>query len=103
MKYSLNRSLVAGLTFLLSLLPQQVAVAEHGGEPDSLPLEELRVFAEVFGRIKQDYVEPVSDKKLLNLAEWARNDIGDYNRIGKNARFFDPQPQRPDIVKWLNK
>ncbi len=68
MKYSLNRSLVAGLTFLLSLLPQQVAVAEHGGEPDSLPLEELRVFAEVFGRIKQDYVEPVSDKKLLNLA-----------------------------------
>jgi arylsulfatase A-like enzyme len=39
-------------------------------------------------------------KKLLELAEWARNDIGDYNRIGKNARFFDPQPPRPDVAKW---
>ncbi len=26
---------------------------------------------------------------LLELAEWARNDIGDYNRIGENARFSD--------------
>ncbi|GGY02428.1 S41 family peptidase [Paludibacterium paludis] len=33
-----------------------------------LPLNELRTFAEVFGRIKQDYVEPVNDKKLINDA-----------------------------------
>ena len=33
-----------------------------------LPLDELRVFAEVFGRIKQDYVEPVDDKRLLRDA-----------------------------------
>ncbi|WP_028536999.1 S41 family peptidase [Paludibacterium yongneupense] len=33
-----------------------------------LPLNELRTFAEVFGRIKQDYVEPVEDKKLINDA-----------------------------------
>ena len=31
-------------------------------------------------------------KDLLALAESAREDIGDYNRIGKGARFFDPQP-----------
>ena len=30
-----------------------------------LPIEELRAFTEVFGRIKSDYVEPVSDKKLI--------------------------------------
>lgn len=32
--------------------------------------------------------------ELLELAEWAREDIGDYNRIGKNARFFDEGPNR---------
>ncbi len=37
---------------------------------DSLPLpyEELRAFSEIFGRIKNDYVEPVTDKKLLEDA-----------------------------------
>lgn len=33
-----------------------------------LPLEELRAFAEIFGKIKSDYVEPVDDKKLLTEA-----------------------------------
>lgn len=33
-----------------------------------LPLEQLRLFAEVFGQIKHEYVEPVDDKKLLNAA-----------------------------------
>lgn len=33
-----------------------------------LPIEELRAFSEVFGRIKQDYVEPVTDKKLITEA-----------------------------------
>ncbi len=33
-----------------------------------LPYEELRAFSEIFGRIENDYVEPVSDKKLLEDA-----------------------------------
>lgn len=33
-----------------------------------LPIEELRAFSEVFGRIKSDYVEPVTDKKLITEA-----------------------------------
>jgi carboxyl-terminal processing protease len=37
-------------------------------ETVTLPYEELRTFTEVFGRIKRDYVEPVSDKKLLEDA-----------------------------------
>ena len=36
-------------------------------------------------------------KRLLALAEKARADIGDRDRIGAGARFFDPQPRRPDI------
>ncbi|HWV91922.1 MAG TPA: S41 family peptidase [Burkholderiales bacterium] len=33
-----------------------------------LPVEELRAFTEVFGAIKQNYVEPVEDKKLITEA-----------------------------------
>ncbi|MDP2198361.1 MAG: PDZ domain-containing protein, partial [Sulfurimicrobium sp.] len=33
-----------------------------------LPVEELRAFAEIFGKIKSDYVEPVEDKKLITEA-----------------------------------
>jgi len=33
-----------------------------------LPIEELRTFAEVFGKIKSDYVEEIGDKKLINEA-----------------------------------
>jgi len=40
-------------------------------------------------------------KRLLAVAEAARADIGDYNRIGKNQRFFDPGPRHPDIKKYL--
>ena len=44
-------------------------------------------------------------KKLLALIEAARADIGDCDRIGKNARFYDADPKRPDIAKykqWLS-
>ena len=34
----------------------------------SLPVEELRTFAEIFNAIKQGYVEPVEDKKLITHA-----------------------------------
>ena len=34
----------------------------------NLPIDELRTFAEVFGKIKSDYVEPVEDKRLINQA-----------------------------------
>ncbi len=37
-------------------------------DADTLPYEDLRTFTEIFGRIKRDYVEPVSDKKLLEDA-----------------------------------
>ncbi len=42
--------------------------ADNQSDTVTLPYEELRTFTEVFGRIKRDYVEPVSDKKLLEDA-----------------------------------
>ena len=35
----------------------------------TLPIEDLRTFAEVFGKIKSDYVEEIDDKTLINEAE----------------------------------
>ncbi len=43
-------------------------VAAQRDATADLPLDELRTFAEVFGRIKNDYVEPVEDKRLLEDA-----------------------------------
>jgi len=37
-------------------------------DTETIPFEDLRTFTEIFGRIKRDYVEPVSDKKLLEDA-----------------------------------
>lgn len=50
---------------LISL--QFSAFAEKNVRND-LPIEELRVFAEVFNAIKQGYVEPIEDKKLITNA-----------------------------------
>lgn len=47
---------------------EEVRVEPKPEEMITLPYEELRAFTEVFGRIKRDYVEPVSDKKLLEDA-----------------------------------
>ena len=38
--------------------------------------------------------------RLLTLAGRARADIGDYDRIGAGARFFDPGPRRPRMHAW---
>jgi len=44
------------------------AVAQKDSASSPLPIEELRAFTEVFGRVKSDYVEPVDDKKLITAA-----------------------------------
>src|SRR6476659_1133163 len=44
------------------------AVADRQITALQLPVDDLRRFSEVFGRIKSDYVEPVEDRKLLKEA-----------------------------------
>ena len=43
-------------------------LAERESARATLPVEELRTFSDVFGRIKNDYVESVEDKELLENA-----------------------------------
>ena len=59
--------LALGLTLGVLLSLGQGVLAEKN-DSAALPLEELRTFAEVFEKIKNDYVEPVQDKELLNHA-----------------------------------
>ncbi len=44
------------------------AVAERQNTTLNLPIEEVRMLSEVFGRIKSDYVEEVDDKRLITEA-----------------------------------
>ena len=59
---SLSLGLAAGVLGTFSMSP----MAEEPKQP--LPMQELRAFAEIFGRIKENYVEPVEDKVLLEHA-----------------------------------
>ncbi|HVB46843.1 MAG TPA: S41 family peptidase [Burkholderiales bacterium] len=54
---------VAGILVSLNV----PAIAERAAN-SPLPVQELRAFTEVFGAIKENYVEPVPDKKLITGA-----------------------------------
>ncbi|MFZ3203296.1 MAG: S41 family peptidase, partial [Pseudomonas sp.] len=54
-----------------------------------LPLDELRTFAEVLDRIKAAYVEPVSDKTLLENAI-----KGMLSNLDPHSAYLDPQTFR---------
>jgi carboxyl-terminal processing protease len=54
---------VAGILISLNLQ----AIADRSA-PEPLPVDELRAFTDVFGAIKENYVEPVPDKKLITGA-----------------------------------
>ncbi len=54
---------------LVLCLGSSLAPAWADGKPEKpLPMQQLRAFAEIFGRIKKDYVEPVDDRTLLEYA-----------------------------------
>ncbi|PSL13829.1 carboxyl-terminal processing protease [Marinobacterium halophilum] len=58
---------VALLSCTLSL-PYAAMAEDMADNQNTLPLTELRMFADVFDRIKQAYVEPVDDRQLLEDA-----------------------------------
>lgn len=60
--------LCVGATLGVAVSVSYNAFAEKEGATAPLPIDELRTFSNVFGLIKQSYVEPVSDKKLINEA-----------------------------------
>jgi carboxyl-terminal processing protease len=71
MSAATRHRLALALSFLagVSLTAAHAVWAEKDPPPDNqLPLEELRTFTGVLDAVKQDYVEPVKDKDLLENA-----------------------------------
>ncbi|QLC73430.1 S41 family peptidase [Pseudomonas sp. LPB0260] len=64
---TLSIALLGGAPLLHAAEPAEEAAATASGKAP-LPLEDLRTFAEVLDRIKAAYVEPISDKTLLENA-----------------------------------
>jgi carboxyl-terminal processing protease len=67
-KFSQFGLIVVGVLIGVAISLNFSAVAQRGTGALPLPIEELRAFTEVFGRVKSDYVEPVEDKKLITEA-----------------------------------
>lgn len=74
--------LVAGVSISLHF----AAIADKETIITPLPIEDLRAFAEVFGRIKSDYVEPVTDKKLITEAI-----TGMLNGLDPHSAYLDAE------------
>ncbi len=58
------------LVLLGAVVGGSLTLGQHvmGARSDELPLEQMRTFTDVFTRIKNDYVEEVSDDELLEYA-----------------------------------
>jgi len=91
MKHSLPSALAAALLVLAAAFAGPPSVLAESAEESAngLPLEELRVFAEVFGRIKNDYVEAVDDRKLLKYAI-----EGMLNGLDPHSAYLDEEDYR---------
>ncbi len=71
MNSSLRTTMVLSIGLLLGVslaIGHGVLAEKEDQEYTPIPLNELRSLTEVFGRIKQDFVEPVTDKTLLENA-----------------------------------
>ncbi len=66
----MNRKLYLILSLVIGISLWGPLSAKTATKPqqESVPLDELRAFAEIFGRIKQNYVDPVDDTVLLEHA-----------------------------------
>jgi len=60
--------IVAGATLGATLVFGQMVFADKPNAKPDIPLDDLRAFSEIFGRIKNNYVESVEDKELLQNA-----------------------------------
>lgn len=76
----------------------------HNIEPkDDITLEEPLLYdleADLGETTDVAKANPSVVKRLLALAEKARADVGDYDRIGSGARFYDEGPRRPKTKQW---
>ncbi|MGB5705518.1 MAG: S41 family peptidase [Arenicellales bacterium] len=74
------------LTSLFAAASLSMVYAQDKAENEPLPLDELQVFAEVFGKIKNEYVDEASDVDLLRDAIQ-----GMLNGLDPHSTFLEPE------------
>lgn len=60
--------LMIGIFLGVGLTLERLVLAEKDTSANTLPYEELKVFSEIFDKVKSDFVEQVDDKQLLEDA-----------------------------------
>lgn len=78
--------LILGIFVGSALTLEHSVLAEKDDAVSKLPYEELKVFSEVFERIKSDFVEEVDDRELLNDAI-----KGMLSGLDPHSTYLDPE------------
>jgi len=78
--------LFTSLIFVGFVAMPQLAHTDESSDAAPLPMEELRLFAEIFSMIKADYVEPIDDATLLRDA--VRGMLGG---LDPHSSYLDPE------------
>lgn len=81
--------------------PADATWGKYSKKEDDIAIEQPMLFdlsadAGETNNLAAKHPEVVAE--LMKLADFTRRDIGDFDRIGQNARFFDPEPRRADIA-----
>jgi len=77
---------ILGTMLGASLTLGQSVWATRSNSANALPLEQMRTFTDVFSRIKNDYVEEVSDEELLEYAI-----RGMLNGLDPHSAYLNPE------------
>ncbi len=89
MKFSTRNIMLVGLGTVLGVsltIGQGVLAEREDIKQTPLPLDELRTFTDVFGKIKSDYVEPREDSALLENAI-----RGMLTGLDPHSTYLDPE------------
>lgn len=89
MNFSTRNIMLVGLGAVLGVsltIGQGVLAERENIKQTPLPLDELRTFTEVFGKIKSDYVEPTEDSALLENAI-----RGMLTGLDPHSTYLDPE------------
>ncbi len=78
--------LALGVAVGVGISVERAVFAERQENLQPLPLEELRVFSEIFGKVKTDYVEEVQDRQLLRDAI-----EGMLSGLDPHSAYLDPE------------
>ena len=74
---------------LIGLFIGSNSLVAYGSDSSDLPIQELRLFSEVFNRIKTEYVKDIDDSQLLRDAV-----KGMLNGLDPHSAYLDPQTYR---------